>query len=97
MFETTWERASPGDTLTLERTLRRKDGTTFPVEIRACSVEFDGQQYALALVRDERERKRAEDELSKHREHLAGLVRERTDEFAAQLTTRSVPWRWQLG
>jgi PAS domain-containing protein len=97
MFETTWERASPGDTLTLERILRRKDGTAFPVEIRACSVEFGGQQYALALVRDVSERKRAAEELSDHREHLAGLVRERRDEFEAQLTTRSVPWRWQLG
>jgi PAS domain S-box-containing protein len=97
MFEATWERASPGDTLTPERTLRRKDGTTFPVDVRLCLVEFGGREYGLTLVRDVSERKRAEEELSNHRDHLAELVAERRDQFEAQPTTGSVPRRWQLG
>lgn len=42
---------------------RRKDGSTFSVEINSNYFEFDGAGYVLALVRDITERKRLEGEL----------------------------------
>jgi len=42
-----------------ERLHRRKDGTTFPVEVNATLVEF-GHTYLLAIVRDITERKQTE-------------------------------------
>jgi PAS domain S-box-containing protein len=42
---------------------RRKDGSTFPVEISITSVKFEGQTYAFAVARDITERKRAEEAL----------------------------------
>ena len=59
-----------------------KDGTVVPVSIRTWSVKDDKDRplHTIALVRDITERKRAEEELRKHRDHLEGLVRERTVE-----------------
>jgi PAS domain S-box-containing protein len=42
---------------------RRKDGSTFPVEIRLSCCEIGGQRYYLALARDIGERLRAEAQL----------------------------------
>lgn len=51
--------------LTYECRYRRKDGTVFPVEIRAGLVEFNDMKVVLAIVRDLSERLIAEQE--KHR------------------------------
>ena len=53
------ERMVAGETLTFETRHRRKDGTVFPVEIRAGQFEQDGRRF-LALARDITERKHAE-------------------------------------
>jgi PAS domain S-box-containing protein len=52
------ERVAP-----FESVHRRKDGSTFPVEISVTSVKFEGQTYAFAVARDITERKRAEEAL----------------------------------
>jgi PAS domain S-box-containing protein len=57
------QRAAAGGTLTFETRHRRKDGTVFPVEIRATQFEQDGRRF-LSLVRDITERKRAERRLA---------------------------------
>ena len=44
--------------ITIERTHRRKDGTTFPVEISLRRVRLD-REYCVAVTRDITERKRA--------------------------------------
>jgi PAS domain S-box-containing protein len=49
-----------GETVTFESIHRRKDGTVFPVEIRAHRFEQGQNFYRLSLVRDITERKRAE-------------------------------------
>ena len=51
----------------LESRYRRKDGSTFPVEIRIGPIEIDGHQHLLSLVRDVTERKQLQD----HIQHLA--------------------------
>lgn len=42
---------------------RRKDGTTFPVEVSVSGTKFQGRSFALAVVRDIEERKREEQTL----------------------------------
>ena len=67
--------------VTFEVNQRRKDGTLVPVEITGSFFTSGGQQISLAIARDITERKRAEDELKGHRDHLEELVAERTAEL----------------
>ncbi len=46
---------------THESVHRRKDGTTFPVEITTNQLEFQGRPYSFSFVKDITERKRAEE------------------------------------
>jgi PAS domain S-box-containing protein len=54
------ERIDAGEVVTFETRHRRKDGTVFPVEVRARLFRAGGQKFSLALVRDISGRKRAE-------------------------------------
>ena len=67
--------------LRFETRHRRKDGTTFPVEVNANYIAFSGEELNSCFVRNITERKRAEDELERHQEHLEELVTERTAEL----------------
>jgi two-component system cell cycle sensor histidine kinase/response regulator CckA len=49
--------------LTFEAVHRRKDGTTFPVEITTNYIEYQGQGYSFSFVRDITARKRMEQAL----------------------------------
>src|SRR5205823_4452885 len=56
-------------TFAAEGRLRRKDGTTFPVEVRGQGFREGGRRFIVTLVRDVTDRKRAEEALreSEHR------------------------------
>ena len=63
-----------GRSMTVDGLHRRKDGSTFPVEVRVGLIESAGREYILALVRDisarvdaEEAQARAEAELEKQR------------------------------
>ena len=56
-------RLTAGDTVTVESRHVRKDGTDFPVEIRARPFESRGERYHLAVVRDVTARRELEDQL----------------------------------
>jgi PAS domain S-box-containing protein len=58
-----WEETSAAGPRTLETLHRRKDGTTFPVEVRVGVFELGGRPLVLALARDVTERKEAEKRL----------------------------------
>jgi PAS domain S-box-containing protein len=66
------ERTRAGDTPTFESYHRRKDGTTFPVEVRGRVLEQHEARRYIATARDITERKRAEEAM------LEGRVAERT-------------------
>ena len=50
--------------LVFETVHRRKDGTTFPVEISARGISIEGTDFLQSIVRDISERKQAEEKLS---------------------------------
>lgn len=60
-----WKRLVLGEPETIERVHVRKDGTTFPVEVRLGAIQSGEQRLFLALVRDITERKRAEEALAR--------------------------------
>ncbi len=60
---------------------RKKDGTSFPVNISASTFMLRGRQVLCGAVRDISDRVRIEEELRKHRDTLENLVAERTTEL----------------
>ena len=60
--------------LTFEGAHRRKDGATFPVEIRLAPLDVNEQRLMLALVRDITDRKRAEATLHEEQRLLRNML-----------------------
>ncbi|MGP0565411.1 MULTISPECIES: MASE1 domain-containing protein [unclassified Nitrospina] len=57
---------------------RRKDGSTYPVEMRIQYSEMASRPVYFAIVQDITEKKKAEEELFKYRHKLEELVEQRT-------------------
>ena len=74
------QRIFAGETVTFESRHRRKDGTSFPVEVSVSQFEQGGRRV-LCLVRDITERKRAEDELRVSEARFRSFVDHATDGF----------------
>jgi len=63
--EEEFARAISGNGITFESLHRRKDGTTFPVEVSSRPIEIEGRRHLLSLVRDVTERKAHEHEIGR--------------------------------
>ncbi len=61
--ENIWNKLEPGKPVTLESEHKRKDGTTFPVEIRIGLTLISGRKFILGFARDIADRKKAEERL----------------------------------
>ncbi len=67
----------------IEEEFRRKDGTSFQVEYSSTPILQEGKILGAVLTfRDITQRKLAQEELNKYRDHLEELVKERTTELA---------------
>mgnify|MGYP000202978960 CR=1 FL=1 len=54
---------------------RRKDGTTFSVEVRASTINYHNEPHHLVILRDVTERKRTEEELRTSGEKFSKMFR----------------------
>jgi formate hydrogenlyase transcriptional activator len=75
-IEEFWDPLGAGEYVTFEGRHRRKDGSTFPVEIRLGRLNLPTEKLLLALARDTTERKHKEKELERHHEleHLVAKI-----------------------
>ena len=68
------ERLQAGETLRYEATDKRKDGSTFPIEISARMVTIENTPYVLSIERDISERKQAEKKLKQQHALLSATL-----------------------
>jgi PAS domain S-box-containing protein len=68
-----WESLEPGQHITIEGMHRRKNGSTFPAEVRLGRLDLGEKRLLLALARDITKRKQREDELSRAFVQIKGL------------------------
>jgi len=68
-----------------ELMVRRKDGSTVPVELAASILELDGRKYIQEIWRDVSERKGFEEKIKSHVQELEDTVRKRTEELNRSL------------
>lgn len=71
--------------LVFETMYKRKNGTLYAVEVRLQLSRSESPPVFVAIIQDITERKRAEEELKRHRDHLEELVTERTKELKAAI------------
>jgi signal transduction histidine kinase len=74
----------------VERVHRRKDGTTFPVEVNLRRVRLD-REYGVAVSRDITERKRAEQDLRRSEESYRNFVAQSSEGIFRQDMDTPVP------
>ena len=67
-------RLDAGKLMSFESSHRRKDGTTFPVEIRGQAFNEGGRRFTVAMVRDITERKRTEEALRESEQRWRSLT-----------------------
>ena len=70
------------DVVTLSGIYRRKDGLTFPTEIRAGEITYGGQTLRLAAARDVSARKQAEEALQESEEYYRSLFNNMLNGYA---------------
>jgi PAS domain S-box-containing protein len=73
-LERLWVQITTGPPRTMEGVHRRKDGSTFPVEIRVGVFEDEERPLMLALVRDISERREAEEKIRETEARYRTLV-----------------------
>lgn len=75
-----------GDHFEFEYRMKRKNGEIFPTEHYGRPIMQEGKIHTVvSVIRDISERKGAEAELKKHRDHLEELIGKRTDDLREKL------------
>ena len=73
-IESVAERASAGETVSDTHWHRRKDGSTFPVEVHTTVVSYGGQRFLLTVARDITDRLRAEEAVRQSEKQLREVI-----------------------
>ena len=73
-FPDFWKKIKEGKSVSFETDHRRKDGTLFPVEIRAKYLQHKGKDLTIAFARDITERKQAEQRLLDSERSLRAIL-----------------------
>jgi PAS domain S-box-containing protein len=71
--QASWRTMEPGDRRRWEGRYRRKDGSSFPVEVDLRRLDLDGKDRFVAIARDISDRKDTEQALREERDRLATL------------------------
>jgi diguanylate cyclase (GGDEF)-like protein/PAS domain S-box-containing protein len=72
-WKTHIEEVRKKESLLLVREHKRKDGTTFPVEVSIKLTTFENKEYEIAIARDITERKQAEEKLKLNSEIMKNM------------------------
>lgn len=67
---------------------RRKDGSTFPVEVSSQGAEIRGERVLLSIIRDITERRQSEEALRESEERFRGAVEGLLDPFGIGIPVR---------
>jgi PAS domain S-box-containing protein len=73
-LERDWEQSRKPEGVLVETVHRRKDGSTFPVELSARVIEIDGKPYRQSFIRDITARKQAEAALQESEANFRAVV-----------------------
>jgi len=73
-MESAVERAAAGETLFDTHWHRRKDGSTFPVEVHTSLVSYGGRRFLLKVARDITDRLRAEEAIRRSERQLRDVI-----------------------
>ena len=74
-----WKEIKERGSFTLERSLRKKDGSYFPAEISVNYLVYDGKEYNCSFIRDITERKHADDALKAASAYNRSLIEASVD------------------
>ncbi len=69
-----WQELQQKGDLSFETVHRRKDGSTFPIEVSANFVKFEGHEYNVAFLRDITERKVFEQQINDDKTKLSAII-----------------------
>jgi PAS domain S-box-containing protein len=74
LFKQFVEETPSGKPFAAESVEIRKDGSTFNIEVRGSTFEYEGEPHILAIIRDVTKRKRTEEALRESEEQLKTLI-----------------------
>ncbi|MDX1829687.1 MAG: PAS domain S-box protein [Lutibacter sp.] len=68
-----WQNIRPEKPVTIEKYHKRKDGSSFPVEIKISTIEANGKKMALGIARNITEQKKIKEQIAESEEKYKAL------------------------